>query len=427
MILTLIKAMRVAHKKHVGKKGTIIELNGKRYNALTGELLKHIPETAKTTTAPAAKPRPYGGEPSAAAVKSMDGFFKPVAASAVHKKPVSHAVAPRTSVVAAKPQPAAQKAAKKPVMDVQRPGGVGIVHHAPKKSQTLMRSTVRRPEPSIRRKTKVTSHTHALVAQPEIRIVKKLSHPKIDPKRVQRSSTVPQSELIHRFAAPAALPVAAPKPQLALNMAAVRPVYASTPAAHAVSAPMDGASSMDVFERALQRANSHVDEPISKPRKGGTKRRKSGLGKRALSMSTAALALLVLFGFIAFQNQANLTVRYASNKAGFSASLPAYKPAGYSVGKFTYSPGQVGVQYKNNASGQSFSVVQKQSGWDSQALRDDYVATNAQTYKTIESAGRTIYTYGNNSATWVNGGVWYQVSSAGSLTTEELVNLATSM
>jgi hypothetical protein len=183
---------------------------------------------------------------------------------------------------------------------------------------------------------------------------------------------------------------------------------------------------MDVFERALQRANSHLELPVDNRQKR-VKRRKSGVSKRVFGASVSALAVVLLAGFIAFQNQANLTIHYASNKAGFAANLPAYKPAGYSVGKFTYSPGQVGVTYANNASGQSFSMVQKQSSWDSQALRDDYVATQSQSYKTIESAGRTIYTYGNNSATWVNGGVWYQVDTAGSLTTEEIVNLATSM
>jgi hypothetical protein len=409
MVLTLIKAMRVAHKKHVGTKGTTIELNGKRYNALTGELLATPAKTSAT-------PRPYGGAPKS--TQSMDGFFKPVAASAVHKKP-SHAAAPRPPIAKTVSHPAA----KKPVMDVKRPGGVQVAHHAPKKSQTLMRSVVKKPEPSIRRKTKVTSHTHALVAQPEIQIVKKLSHPKVDPKRAQRSTQITQSELIHRFAAPEA-----PRPKPTLTRAAattVKPVYASTPVTHAVSAPMAGASSMDVFERALQRANSHLEHPVKPTRK--KTHRKPRAAKRALSLSTAALAVLFLFGFIAFQNQANLTIHYASNKAGFSATLPAYKPSGYSVGKFSYSPGQVGVTYKNNASGQSFSMVQKQSGWDSRALRDDYVASKTQTYKTIESAGRTIYTYGDNNATWVNSGVWYQVTSGGSLTTEELVNLATSM
>jgi hypothetical protein len=392
----------------VGKKGTIIELNGKRYNALTGELLSNV-----STTNVAAKPRAYGaGHQSAPSGKFVDGFIKP---AHVATKAQS---TPKTPVhVAAAAQPTV-----KPSMDIHRPAGVKIAHHAPKKSQTLMRSAVAKPEPSVRRKTKVTSHTHALVAQPEIKIVKKLAHPKVDPRRAQRSALVSQSELIHRFSN---TELSVPKPALPAP-AAVKPVYASTPVAHAVATPLAGASSMDVFERALQRANSHLELPVDNRQKR-VKRRKSGVSKRVFGASVSALAVVLLAGFIAFQNQANLTIHYASNKAGFAANLPAYKPAGYSVGKFTYSPGQVGVTYANNASGQSFSMVQKQSSWDSQALRDDYVATQSQSYKTIESAGRTIYTYGNNSATWVNGGVWYQVDTAGSLTTEEIVNLATSM
>jgi hypothetical protein len=71
--------------------------------------------------------------------------------------------------------------------------------------------------------------------------------------------------------------------------------------------------------------------------------------------------------------------------------------------------------------------VQKQSTWDSTALHDNFVAAKNGSYQTIQSAGRTIYTYGNGNATWVNSGVWYQVTSNGSLKMNDLVNLANSM
>jgi hypothetical protein len=136
------------------------------------------------------------------------------------------------------------------------------------------------------------------------------------------------------------------------------------------------------------------------------------------------LAVLLIAGFVALQNQAKLTIRYASSKAGIHATLPATSPLGYSPGKVSYSAGTVGVRYTNGSSGQGFTLSQTASNWNSQALRDSFVAVKDKRFQTLEAAGRTVYTYGDNNATWVNGGIWYNVTSDGSLTTDELLDLA---
>jgi hypothetical protein len=385
----------------VAKKENYIELNGKRYDARSGAVL----------SGDAAHSRGH---------QSVDGMVRP-SAHAVHA-PRTH-VASRTRVEAPKP------AVHKPVMDVRRPAAHKpahkpahhLTHHTAKKSETLMRSAVHKPEPSIRRKAKATSHTHALVAQPKFQIIKKLSHPSVDKKRVKRSSLIARSEYIRRFANPTELP----KPKAhaaAIPASQFKPVHADAPAVHAVSMPQ--ASSLDVFERALQTANSHMELPLEHKT---TKRHKARKAKRAFGIAAASLAVLVIGGFVALQNQANLTIKYASSKAGFAATLPHYKPSGFAASKFTYSPGVVGVKYTNTSEHESFSLVQKQSGWDSTALHDNFVALNNSSYQTFQSAGRTIYTYGKGSATWVNAGVWYQVTSDGSLKTTDLINLANSM
>jgi hypothetical protein len=384
----------------VTKKETYIELNGKRYDPRTGTLLTH-----------AAPAKTHKGQ-------SVDGLVRP-AATAVHAPRAHAAHHTRT----AQPKPAVTHAPKvhKPVMDISRPEPKHHAHHTPTKSQTLMRSAVRRPEPSIRRKAKAATHTHALVEKPKFEIIKKMSHPSVDKKREKRSSLVARSDYIRRFANP----IEAPKPRA--HAAAVpahkfKPVHADMPAVHAVATPV--ASSMDVFERALERANSHMELPLEHKR---TKKRSSKKVKRSLGLVSASLAVLLIAGFVALQNQASLTIKYASTKAGFAATLPSYKPTGFSVGKFTYSPGLVGVNYKNTANSGSFSLLQKESSWDSSALRDNFVSVKTGNYKTYQSAGRTIYTFGQGNATWVNGGVWYQVNSDGSLNTTDLINLATSM
>lgn len=391
------------------KRSTTIELNGNIYDARTGELLHSGGKTAPLTV------------PQASGQRSLDGVVKSKHLPTIAGTAVAAATKQITTSTAI-PKPTV----KKPVMDVSRPAPQHAKRRAPKKSQTLMRSAVSKPEPSLKRKAKATSNTTALVAQPKPQIVPKLAHPVVDRSRQTRAHHVPRSPQIRRYALDSALrPQPTPTPATRPATANVRPVYADTPAVHAVQTPMPTASSMDVFERALVRANSHKETYTEKPARA-VKRKKSA-GKRVLTASTASLAILLVVGFAAFQNQAQLTIKYASNKAGFTAELPSYKPAGYKVGKLSYNPGAVAVQYTNTASGQSFKLVQKESNWDSSALLDDHVSSRYSSYKTIEAAGRTIYTYGKNNASWVIGGVWYQLESDGNLTTEDVVNLASSI
>lgn len=385
----------------MAKKENYIELNGKRYDARTGAILSGAAAT------------------QASAKRSVDGMVRP-SAHAVHA-PRTH-IAARTHVQ--KPK-AAVVATHKPVMDIHRPatnhGTHHLAHHATKKSETLMRHAVHKPEPSLKRKAKATSSTTALVGKPKFEIIKKLSHPTVDHKREKRSSLIERSEYIRRFANPGTTPKAASRPA-AIPAHEFKPVHADTPAVHAVATPV--ASSMDVFERALERANSHMELPVEHKK---TKKRSSKKVKRSIGLVAASFAVLVIAGFVAVQNEANLKLKMASSKAGFAATLPHYKPTGFAVGKFTYSPGIVGINYTDSAQNESFSLVQKESSWDSRALHDNFVALQGASYQTYQSAGRTIYTYGQGNATWVNGGVWYKVTSAGSLNSTDLINLATSM
>ncbi len=374
----------------MAKRENIIHLNGKRYDAYSGTLLSDV--SARSL-------------PSRPATQSIDGLAK-----------ASNSLAARPASASPVPQPAVR-----PISDIARAPAAHVAHHVPKKSQTLIRSTVTKPAGSLKSQVKADSHTHALVAKPAVRIEKKLSHPKVDPLRARRAERIARSTSVQRYAPNRQLP-----PPRALRVtphaAALKPVHANAPAAHAVATPQ--ASSLDVFERALHQANSHL-QPLVRPVKKN--RRSARRSKQIISFGAVALSLLIIAGFVALQNQADLTIRYASHKAGITASLPNYRPIGFSVGKFKYSAGSVAVQYANQSSGQNFTLTQTASHWDSQALKDNFVAAADKNYQVVQSAGRTIYTYGNDNATWVNGGIWYTIDSAGSLTSDELVNLATSM
>lgn len=386
-------------------KSNILELNGKRYDATTGAILG-----SSVTTTGAHQIRQSRHQ-------SVDGFMTKPATPAPHH-PSTKAVTTTAHAI---------RKASLQLSDIKRTPGQQLQRRRPATSKTLMRHAVQKPAPSLKRHTKVQHRTDTLVKQPSITVAPKISSYHVDPRRVRHASQVPRSTNVQRYAinrnslAPRA---AATATVPAVSRPAVRPVHADAAAQTLRQPQAPVAHSTDIFEQALARANSHVERPLSKRQ---ARRRSRRSASRALSISASVLAVALLVGFFGWQQRSALTMRYAASKSGIAAHLPGAKPGGFSVGNISYSPGVVATSFVNHKTGQNFSVIQKESTWDSSALRDDFVASKGDTYQTIEAAGRTLYTYGDNNATWVDNGIWYQVNTKGSLTTNQLVDLALSM
>ncbi|HET8709431.1 MAG TPA: hypothetical protein VFL85_04080 [Candidatus Saccharimonadales bacterium] len=392
-----------------------IELNGKRYNALTGEMI------ART-------------KPSAAQGKVIDGFVKAKPAAA-KPTPTAHVVKPVVPVA----KPAAQPVkAVRTMSDISRSPARHAVRRPQEHSKTLMRKSVKKPAPSLKRSVKTHTRTDILAKVPEHAIVPKHSIQTIDERRLKHAHQVAKSELISRFGhiqlpEPASRPVETHAPATAAIKQVIKttpqkdikPVYASTAAA------MPGTKaqpSLDIFEQALAHANSHK-QTYAAPKKSLKHRtKKRSLGRKLATTGAVGLAVLLLGGFIAYQNTANIEMRLASSKAGIHAALPGYKPAGFTASNFMYDTGAVAVNFHNNKDGRTYKVVQKTSNWNSDTLANEYVASVAgSNYHTTDAGGRTIFTYGNNNATWVDGGIWYTVTSDGALSSSQLLDLARSM
>lgn len=354
-----------------------LELNGRRYNAMTGELLSD-------------------------ASKSVDGFLPATTharlASGTFQAP--RELAPKHT-------------------DIRRAGARHQPPHQLQHSKTLMRTAVHHPGDSLKRHLKTAPHTGALAKAPAFDITPKRSVDLVDPRRLKLAHTVPRSELVRRFAADDAQ-LRATRPAVAARAAGT--YQQAAPAAHAQPATPAHQSSYDVFEQALRAANSHK-EPYRPVKQKGRKLKRL---RQITSISAATLAMLLIAGFVAYQNSTVLQLRLAASRAGFSATLPAWQPSGFTLGSFSSGPGNLTVSYRSQG-GQEFTIAQSASNWDTSTLLSDYVYPNNETYDTISSAGTTIYTYGNNNATWVSGGIWYKLTSNGSLSNSEIVNLATSM
>lgn len=356
---------------------TIIELNGKRYDARTGQIVDvpTPPQTAHAVVVPA---------PPAAEARVVDGFIKPV------KSHSSTAPARRRNTAAHSP------------------------HHKPQRAKTLMRHAVHKPQ-SIRTVSVLGSSPAPSDGQDDDLLIKP-----IDQRRLKLATQIHKNKLITRFGAttrPSFIKKAVPL--------AVRPAPAhahsagQSPKPHATTH-----SSHDPFATVIASLNNATHtQAVPKPHKTA-----KHLRGNKLRISAAGLSVLVLAGFYAYLNTPSLALRYASSRAGIAASMPGYQPSGFNArnAAVVYSKGKVSIRFQSNTDARNFSVTQESSDLNSETLLSSFVAQNQEPYQTYQDNGKTIYMYGNSNATWIDSGIWYRVEG-NSLNSDQLLKIASSM
>jgi len=383
----------------VGKN--IIELNGKRYDALTGSLL------GKSTAAPMHKP---AGTFVGHRGRFIDGFVKT-------PKRVGGSVTQSPAFISVQPAPEKVTHAK----SRSHAPAKHLPAHRPEHTKTLMRSVVSRPQ-IIRKPLIKTQAPAEMMPAPIATIVPKLSASQVNPGRLERAQDVKKSETIKKFnpgeraTALARATVTTPaRPHPAISPATNR---ATTGTASRAIVP---AAKPDIFETAIARATSH-----EQPQPTQTGKRRHGQ-RRLINMTAGIAAVLIITGFVGYLNAPNIELRIASLQAGFHASLPSYEPVGYAMARsISTHNNQVAVRF-NSGNGTSFKLTQQPSSWDSSTLYDNLIATTNTAHQTIESNGRTIYMFGNTNAAWVNSGVLYQIIGTAELSNNQVSQIAASM
>ena len=350
-------------------KQTTITINGRLYDAITG-----MPVTASADKAhslsPAAKratPQPHTSAPARPPQKAFSD------------------VAPRTSPTA-RSQPHRQPVAAKPAHSI---------HQHTQKSSTLYRKALQKPE-----------------AQP---------HGPLRPDSIARSP------LISKFSAQPAATASSPQRRVEADTAPkvtpLHPVVAKALQKQAVaqqpiSAPQP--SSKQLKEMLIKERLAEVQEPQAAEHT--TKRR-----PRLTTIIASTLSLLIIGGYLTYMNLPVISMKVAASRAGIAANFPEYKPDGYSLnGPIAYAPGEVIINYKSNSNDQAFKLTQQASSWDSQAVLDNYVAKQTDTYLTFQERGLTVYTFGSKAA-WVNGGLLNTIEGDAALSSEQVLRVATSM
>lgn len=375
-ISVITTANQKVRNNAVGNSKNTITLNGKVYDINSGTIIDGL---SSSSSGRLNKKREVG--------QALDGFIKsyPTAAKKAPKSlPQSHHVA----------NPAR------------------TLHHKTQHSKTLLRSIVKRPA--------------VISVVKSVRSLQEQS--KIKDERTKRAKKIPKSRLISRFGNVASQPAVTKRtdtlpvrtqPTTAISHHNVRATTSINPV---ITSQVD-----TMLHAAINHAHSHEQPRPKLTSSRHNLTRKLNVSSKIVSITASLAAILLLAGFFGYQNLAKIDTKLALMQSHVRGAVPGYSPPGFALSRTVeYQPGQVALNFHSNSDRRSFQIIQKTSTWDSETLFNSYVI-NHQPYQSIQDNGRTIYTYGNGNATWVDGGVWYQINGSSSLSNNQILKIALNM
>lgn len=362
----------------MNKNISVIEINGYRYDAVTGQLIGSVKRVAHQFKKRTTEPIIDGVRHRAVKSKQLGKQLHKTARSVVQTRSTKH--------------PAQQ------------------VHQKPQRSHTLMRSAV----------TKPTADKHSQAEH-------QTGH---NAARFSRAKTTGQHAKVHRFAHtgsqsknPTASLVTGEVLRPQSKMASVIP---SKSQAVAVTQPAANISHQQL-ERLLDHALAKADAHKQARRQTSSKLWGHFRRPRWLTVTLVLSVLVLLAGFFAWYNFPQLSMKIATMRAHINSSVPGYTPSGFSFkGPIRYNNGIVTLDFKANADkSREFSIKQQPSNWDSSSLASNAVPSN-KPVQTSRVKGNTIYIYGENkkAATWVSNGIRYTIEDQANLNSDQLLKIA---
>ncbi len=293
-------------------------------------------------------------------------------------------------------------------------------HRSVSKSQTLKRTAVKKPLHPKAVKTNLPSIT-ATAQAPAIDIQTPAFS--IPEERLKRLHTVKKSSKISRFTGTITTPTTASH----TTSHVTNHKNDHLPAVKAVSTVVGTTAPKDMFEQAIEKADSHAEAHPAKKSGKSSVANKLRVSSRTLNITGFVVAALLFTGYFGYNNMPNISMRLAAMNANVEGTIPAYKPSGFSLNRdIQYKQGEITLSFISNSDERQFHITQTASGWDSKALQQNFVAKQEHV-RTMEDKGNTIYMYGKNNATWVDGGVWYKIEGNSQLNSEQLSRIASSL
>lgn len=367
------------------KSKNVIELNGKRYDAVTGEMLG------------------AGSAPTVRNTGNIDGFFRNPRTAAT----LPAAAVTNTTVIT----PLVKSSTAKSPQRTHQVASHAKAHR-PQSATTLMRSGVKRPAPSLKQQTTVQSSLQHKV--PSL-IATKRSAYSIDEQRLQRAQSTQRSPHIARHNSAASMHIPVTFAPLHVQPVPVKPEQAKDPTA---PAPVPTNKPVDMFEHAIANAGHFIDVKAHRAHFRKQTRR------HLASVAAGTLALLVIAGFAVYQNSPGLQLKVASLQAGFSTNMPNFAAAGFAYSGVKAGDGKLTVGFSNDRG--RYQLTQQATNWSGDDMIQNVSSTDASgspDYTTMQVGNVSVYRFNNDDATWVANGKWYTVNGTGALSDTQIKNL----
>ena len=379
---------------------TTVEINGRKYDAKTGKVLKQSVVTssfAKTTATALKKPLSLG--------KNIDG---------IAHKPQNHQNNTAKQHTASTPKPTQRSV-------IHSRTSAKPVRRTIEKSKTLVRTAVKKPQPIAG-----IHSTSAMISTPKTAPLN--YQPALNSLASRVSSSVKQ---------------VAQNPNISHFGTMTKNSFTKVVSNIGVSVPPNNleASPPLIFNKKRgknkekpqvfnHRAPKHNYQTASNsPSEKLAKRlsRRVKINPRTAAICISILAILFLGSFLAYQKMPQVAIKVAARGAGFNGRLPEDIPAGYSFkGPVEYREGYIALHYKSNSDNREFTITQQPKTWTSDSLLTNYIEANDLKYQTSISNGLRVFVFNEGNATWVDKGVWFNITGEGSLSSDQILNIASS-
>jgi hypothetical protein len=293
---------------------------------------------------------------------------------------------------------------------VHRPQPKKLDAHKPKPSSTLMRRTVVKPEPTLKRRVKaIGAAEYGLAVHQPMKII---ANPDlIRPNKAYKS--VPQSPLINHFSdVRPAIKRASPAQELKPE---ITPAHKQLKPANSADHP-SATKTRDLINNPTFEIKDLLGQ-ISQPKKS----KKKYVNKIWLA-SLLLFAILFFFGSQKFNSE---EAKPAAIKTTTSISLPKGLPSSYRLVRSNQESGQLNLYFDSIKSpSKIYTLTEKDTLWDSAELKSNYINVSYPNATSVLAGSNQVYLYGSGDASWIDNGVWYTVNSNNNLSANQMITIA---
>jgi hypothetical protein len=382
----------------------VIEINGRKYDAQSGKLLDD-----SKAKAPVSNPIPTSSNSQV-----IDGVQRSNTQSTTREiaKPVSH----KPEI---KPKSTTPNTSRRVVDGFRK---------KTQKSTTLSRKVVKNPHknaPNIHAKSLPNAPVSSVPVTPEKSSIFK----KVPDARLARAMSQKTSSVISKFSKD----ISAVKPVINHNLKVKQPENHQKLATSNKSIVEQSNLQKQVFQHSISNQTTHRNDAVNIEKKVTTPVHKkvahTVARKRYMTgLVAACFAFLLLGGFIAYQRIPQLAVKVAARQAGFNAKVPSAIPSGFSFkSPVKAEKDSLTIAYNSNTDSRNFVVTQKPTTWTSESLLSSFLVNSKRQYQTYYDKGLTVFVYDTSNATWVDKGIWYTIETDGSLSSEQILSIASSI